>query len=76
MAHHIFPSCGCPVTYTLSVLGGKWKRLIIYTQYQLIPPKAEYSLTDKGHTLLPILDLMCSWGVNHRPITASSQSCS
>lgn len=92
----------CPVTYTLSVLGGKWKWLIIYLlfeqgtlrygelkkklsgithkmlsqqlkeleahqlidrkEYQQIPPKVEYSLTAKGRTLLPILNLMCEWG--------------
>lgn len=99
----------CPVTYTLSILGGKWKWLIIYLlfehnilrygelkkrllgithkmlsqqlkeldaanlinrkEYQQIPPKVEYSLSEQGKTLLPILNLMCEWGrKNHPPV--------
>lgn len=27
-----------------------------------VPPRVEYSITDKGKTLMPILDLMCEWG--------------
>ncbi|MGC7872905.1 winged helix-turn-helix transcriptional regulator [Desulfosporosinus sp. SYSU MS00001] len=34
----------------------------IYTQ---IPPKVEYSLTDAGKSLLPILDTLCKWGLNY-----------
>jgi DNA-binding HxlR family transcriptional regulator len=34
----------------------------IYTQ---IPPKVEYSLTDDGKTLLPILNSMYQWGINY-----------
>ncbi len=34
----------------------------IYTQ---IPPKVEYSLTDTGKSLLPILETMCQWGLNY-----------
>lgn len=34
----------------------------IYTQ---IPPKVEYSLTQVGKSLLPILDTMCKWGLNY-----------
>lgn len=30
--------------------------------YPVVPPKVEYSLTNKGETLLPILGLMCIWG--------------
>ena len=99
----------CPVTYTLSILGGKWKWLIIYLlfehnilrygelkkrllgithkmlsqqlkeldaanlinrkEYQQIPPKVEYSLSEQGKTLLPILNLMCECGrKNHPPV--------
>ncbi len=35
--------------------------------YNEIPPKVEYSLTDKGKTLIPILDSMCEWGDQHKP---------
>lgn len=34
----------------------------IYTQ---IPPKVEYSLTEAGKSLLPILSTMCQWGLNY-----------
>ena len=34
----------------------------IYTQ---IPPKVEYSLTEAGKSLLPILDTLCKWGMNY-----------
>lgn len=36
--------------------------LIARKEYQQIPPKVEYSLTDKGKTLLPILRMICDWG--------------
>ena len=32
--------------------------------YKQIPPKVEYSLTEKGKTLLPIINQMFDWGVN------------
>lgn len=30
--------------------------------YPVVPPRTEYSLTDFGRTLTPILDEMCKWG--------------
>lgn len=39
--------------------------LILRTEYPQIPPKVEYSLTDKGKTLLPILKQICDWGKNN-----------
>lgn len=41
--------------------------LIHREEYPQIPPKVEYSLTERGKTLIPILDQMCSWGEEHRP---------
>lgn len=98
--------CNCPVNYTLSVIGGKWKLIILWylhtngikrygeiykfldgithktlsnqlkelessglvhrKEYAQIPPKVEYSLTDKGVTLIPILKAMCDWGNKHQ----------
>lgn len=94
----------CPVTATMSVIGGKWKILILYvicnqinrfgkmsmvlrdiskqmltTQlrelendgvikrkiYAEIPPRVEYFLTDKGKSLLPIINMMKHWGDEH-----------
>lgn len=92
-----------PFGYTLSLISGKWKMVILYllaeneiirynelrrmigvitfkmlsaqlkeleidgliirTEYPQIPPKVEYCLSEKGKTLLPILEAMCDWGV-------------
>ncbi|HWR10090.1 helix-turn-helix domain-containing protein [Sporomusa sp.] len=100
--------CDKSVAYTLSVVGGKWKwiilailfqngvqrygqikksiaaithkmlsqqlkeleaeQLIHRKEYQQIPPKVEYSLTEKGKTLIPILQFMADWGTKHRPL--------
>ncbi|MDF2569604.1 MAG: transcriptional regulator, HxlR family [Sporomusa sp.] len=110
MAKNQVKNLDCAVTYTLSVLGGKWKWLIIdilseegtlrygelkrnlsgithkmlsqqlkeleteqlidRKEYHQIPPKVEYSLTQKGATIIPILNLMCDWGKanwSHKP---------
>lgn len=93
-------------TYTLSLISGKYKMVILYTlmafgvvrfnemkkyigtisyktlsstlkeleadglihreEYPQIPPKVEYSLTERGKTLIPILDCMCEWGEHNR----------
>jgi len=95
-----------PFGYTLSVVGGKWKMLILYLlaenqpvrfndmkrkigaitfktlssqlkeleadgmvrrkEYPQIPPKVEYSLTQKAETLLPVLEQLCEWGEKNR----------
>lgn len=33
--------------------------------YTRVPPKVEYSLTDTGKTLLPILETMYQWGITY-----------
>ena len=30
--------------------------------FEVIPPKEEYSLTDEGKKLLPVMELMSNWG--------------
>lgn len=30
--------------------------------YPQVPPKVEYSLTELGETLIPIIDMLYSWG--------------
>lgn len=41
-------------------------KLIKRKEYPQVPPKVEYSLTDRGKSLVPILDLMCGWGEDNR----------
>jgi DNA-binding HxlR family transcriptional regulator len=33
--------------------------------YPVVPPKVEYSLTEQGKSLMPILDSMYKWGKNY-----------
>lgn len=40
--------------------------LIFRKEYPQIPPKVEYSLTQRGLSLMPALDMMCEWGEEHR----------
>lgn len=36
--------------------------IIVRTEYSQVPPKVEYSLSEKGLSLMPILKEMCIWG--------------
>ena len=40
--------------------------LIIRTVYPQIPPKVEYSLTERGRSLVKVLDGLCIWGNKNR----------
>lgn len=40
--------------------------LLIRTVYPEIPPKVEYSLTELGRSLKPILDAMWDWGTEYK----------
>lgn len=99
-------SCPCPVTTALTIIGGKWKVIILWnlkeggvkrfgelqrlvvgisqkmlTQelrdleenglvnrkvYPVVPPKVEYSLTETGWSLKPLLEHLCEWGKDYR----------
>ena len=37
--------------------------LLLRTVYAEVPPKVEYSLTEKGKSLRPIIDAMHDWGM-------------
>jgi DNA-binding HxlR family transcriptional regulator len=103
------PENGCPVTHCLSLIGGKWKPIILFcisgglnrfgamqraipsvTKQMLtqqlreletdgmihrrifaeVPPRVEYSLTDRGHSILPVIRAMRDWGVIDQARTA------
>ena len=58
-------------TITFKTLSSTLKQLesdglIIRTEYPQIPPKVEYSLSERGRSLMPILDQMCDWGDHNR----------
>lgn len=95
----------CPVETTLTLIGDKWKVLILRDLlpgtkrfgelkksignvsqkvltsqlrdmeesglinrkvYAEVPPRVEYSLTDLGQSLKPILDAMWNWGEGYK----------
>lgn len=41
-------------------------KLIMRTEYPQIPPKVEYSLTERGKSLIPVLNMMCEWGSKNK----------
>jgi DNA-binding HxlR family transcriptional regulator len=102
----------CPVEVTLSVIGGKWKPLILWhlseggvrrflelqrmipgitrkmlTQhlrelerdgvvarqiFDEMPLRVEYSLTEYGQTLRPLMGVLCDWGSKHEAYVAKN----
>lgn len=91
----------CPITYTMSVIGGKWKPIILsriamginrFGQMQRsiptiskqmltaqlreledaklihrkvfaeVPPRVEYTVSESGKAVMPILESMAEWG--------------
>lgn len=55
---------------THKVLSSKLKELekdelIIRTEYPQIPPKVEYTLSEKGWDLIPMIDKMCDWIIKY-----------
>jgi DNA-binding HxlR family transcriptional regulator len=55
---------------TDAVLAGMLRELtaddvISRTQYNEIPPRVEYALTDIGRSVLPILQSICEWSAQH-----------
>lgn len=105
----------CPVDATLSMIGGKYKALILWhllgetlrfgelrrlipqatpkmlTQqlreleesglltrkvYPVVPPKVEYTLTELGGSIRPILMLMYDWGADYLRHEGREANCS
>ena len=53
-------------TLSLTLKELEASQLVHRVEYPQIPPKVEYSLTERGKTLIPILDTMCDWGERWR----------
>ena len=58
-------------TITFKTLSATLKQLeadglVERREYPQIPPKVEYRLTERGKSLIPILDQMCEWGERNR----------
>jgi len=41
-------------------------RLIVRKEYPQIPPKVEYSLSERGKSLMKVLDQLCVWGEKNK----------
>ena len=53
-------------TLSLSLRELESDGLVIRKEYPQIPPKVEYSLSERGKSLMPILDALCEWGDKNR----------
>jgi len=49
--------------------------LVTRTVYPEVPPKVEYSLTEKGSSLHPVLESMFFWGLNYLKKEAIEPEC-
>lgn len=47
--------------------------LIRRKEFPQVPPKVEYSLSERGLSLLPLLNMMCTWGENNLPASQAVQ---
>ena len=52
------------------------EELVERKQYDEIPPRVEYSLTDKGYSVVPIFQQICSWsGVYYNEYDEKNSIC-
>ena len=48
--------------------------LVIRTVYPEVPPRVEYTLTDLGRSLVPVLDAMRNWGEDYKAALGSGKA--
>jgi len=51
-------------------------RLIVRKVYAEVPPRVEYTLSEIGESLRPVIDVLKSWGGSHRDRLSSSSELS
>ena len=49
--------------------------LVIRTVYPVVPPKVEYSLSELGQSIKPILDAMRNWGIGYMASKGIDANC-
>ena len=49
------------------------KGLLTRKVYAEVPPRVEYTLTETGYSLKPILDSMVDWGTNYKQQNAAQE---
>lgn len=49
--------------------------LLIRTVYPVVPPKVEYSLSDLGKSIKPVLNAMRDWGADYMKSTGIEANC-
>ena len=50
------------------------KGLVIRTVYAEVPPRVEYTLTETGYSLKPVLDALWTWGEGYQAKNAVPQT--
>lgn len=50
--------------------------IVVRMVYPVVPPKVEYSLSDLGKSMKPILDTMFNWGEGYLHSTGRETNCS
>lgn len=50
--------------------------LIVRVVYPVVPPKTEYSLSERGKTIIPMLNAMCDWGRDYMRERGLTSCCS
>ena len=39
--------------------------IVVRKEYPQVPPKVEYRLSERGESLMPVLQALCNWGHEH-----------